>query len=316
VLPETLAALLADQTTSELIVVLDGADPESTILLEGLAKSDRRVRPVAIAARGAGGAGARQAGAELARGEILVFIDDDVVVEPGCVGGHAAWHADGARRVVLGYMPVQRGPVRRPRDLAAVFYEDGYERMCDAFDESPANVLLNFWAGNFSIKRADALRVGLFEPAFAAAYHSDRDFGLRCRSAGLEPVFDRSLRARHHVRRSWAQFQADSRAQGIGRLLVHTRHEDVLGPMVLDLSPGRYVRLMIHAGRRPRLRPLVQGALTCAAMLACAAHQSDLAVGAARLSRFIGFEQGAIEGMRKTAEVGSAAQRGGARNPV
>ena len=82
-LPRTLAPLLADEATAELVVVVDGWDPESTPVMNGLARSDSRVRSAVVAARGGGGAGGRQAGTELARGETLVFVDDDVVAEPG-----------------------------------------------------------------------------------------------------------------------------------------------------------------------------------------------------------------------------------------
>jgi hypothetical protein len=198
-------------------------------------------------------------------------------------------------------MPVQGGPVRRRRDLASALYDEGYELICKSFDEAPENILLNFWAGNFSIARSDALRVGVFDPAFNAPYHADRDFGLRCRSAGLEAIFDRSLRARHHHRRSWPQFNANSRSQGLSCLLVYARHADVLGPMALaDFEPGGpRVRRTIRAARRPRLRPLAQAALSAGAAVACAARQPDLGLHAARLTRLIGFQQGAIEGTGK-----------------
>lgn len=302
----TLAALLAEPETSELIVVVDGHDPQSTSVVSDLASSDPRVRLVALSGPSGSDAG-RQAGAELARGEAILFVDDDVVVAPGCVAGHAAWHRGHARRVVLGYMPVLLGEQRRLEDLPGVLYDEGYQLICRSFDQSSTNILLNFWAGDFSIARADALQVGLFDRSFTAEFHGDRDFGLRCQAAGLEPVFDRSLLARHHYQRSWANFRLDSRRQGLGRVLVHARHEVVIGPLRLDEPHGRLAGWISRAARRRRLRPLVEGALTATAWLACEVRRPDIGLRAAWLIRLVGFEQGVIEGRRKSIE--SAAER-------
>jgi glycosyltransferase involved in cell wall biosynthesis len=295
-------SLLADPATYELIVVLDGPNRKCSRVLERLSRSNPRLRLAVVLAGGAGGASARQAGAELASGDVVLFIDDDVVAAPGLVSGHAAWHADGARRIVLGYMPIEPGSIRRRQDLMRTLYAEGYERACRCFEQAAETILLNFWAGNFSIARKEALRLGLFSPAFAGARHWDRDFGLRCRAAGLTPVFDRSLLARHEYRRSWSQFVAESRQQGLGYLLVHTRHSDAVGEVALaDFEPpGPRTRRIIRAARRPRLRPVIQAALAITAY-AYAARRPTLGHKVARIARAIGSQQGAIEGSTKLA---------------
>jgi glycosyltransferase involved in cell wall biosynthesis len=299
-LEQALAPLLAEPELYELLVVIDGDDPATAGLVRRLAAGDSRVRAVAVPPPGNGSDGGRQAGAEQARGEVLLFLDDDIVAEPGIVSGHAAWHGGPGRRVVLGYFPIRRRDSRRRGELASELYDEGYESTCDAYEADPARILVEFWAGNFSIRRDDALAVGLINPVFdSGVCHADRDFGLRLRRTGVEPVFDRTLRAAHHHRRSWSQFRYDCRRQGIGHVLMHRLHGDVLGPLAIGQPQPRWVARLTREARRPRLRPLVQGALGVGAAAGCAAGRRGDAMLAARISRQIGFEQGVVEAGRR-----------------
>src|ERR1700727_434901 len=93
-LPETLAPLLRDPATGEVLVVVDGSCDGSYKLLTDIARRDDRVRPFWIENRGH--VGARQYGFEHARHDVLLMLDADVVASDGLVSGHAAWHERGA----------------------------------------------------------------------------------------------------------------------------------------------------------------------------------------------------------------------------
>lgn len=297
-LEQTLTALLDDPATSELIVVADRPDPATTSLLTRLSRSDQRVRPAGPKEGETGAGPARQAGAELARHEIVLFIDDDVVAESGLVTGHAQHHADGRHRIVVGYMPVvPTDDVTRARDLGVVRYSNSYETRCRLFDRSPEHILTRFWAGNFSMRRADALEVGLSDPLVVRAYQEDRDFGLRCYAAGVEAVFDRSLQARHYYRRSWRQMHSDSRRLGIGTMLIEARHPVGGRPKRRSdrSGAGPFRRHLFAASRRPRARALVQAALGAFVELMCVAGRPELASRATTISLSISRHQGAAE---------------------
>ena len=75
-LPVVLAPLLRDPATAEVVAVADG-DDAAFALLETLAR--RHPRLVAHRTDGAGENGARQAGIDRARSEVVVLLDDDVV---------------------------------------------------------------------------------------------------------------------------------------------------------------------------------------------------------------------------------------------
>lgn len=244
-------AVLADPDVDELVVVVDGSADGSFELLESLAGRDARLVPVLV--DNGGQFPALQAGVERARGDVVVFLDDDVVPPAGLAGAHARHHADGGRRVVLGYMPV-RLPPRRADTVATFVYARQYEVQCDEYEDDPSTILTSFWAGNFSMRRTLALEIGLARPGDEGQfpYHPDRDFGLRCRAAGVEGVFDRSLRADHLHTRAVGAIVAEARSRAAGAVNLHRRHQAELGRW----RPDRYgaslrapLRAVVRLGR-------------------------------------------------------------------
>lgn len=222
-------ALLADPATTELIVVVDGSTDGSLELLRERAASDPRLRPVWTPNRGQ--AGARALGLERARHPVVLFLDDDVRALPGLVSGHAAHHAGDDELVVVGAMPVPDA-VQARGGAPARLYATWYERQLRTYHEHPEQVLRSLWAGNVSLPRAAALRVGLQNLAFDARYNEDRDLGLRLLRAGLRGRFDPALRGEHHYERSVPAFLSDAAATGEGTWLVHELHGDLIGPFV------------------------------------------------------------------------------------
>src|SRR5690348_8883374 len=87
----TLAALLAldyDRARYEVIVVDDGEDEMSARMVDGLAGHDVSLTLERQPQRGA--ASARNRGARLAGGDLVLFCDDDMVVEPSHLTMHLA----------------------------------------------------------------------------------------------------------------------------------------------------------------------------------------------------------------------------------
>ncbi len=280
-LAEVVVAALADEA-AEVVVVDDR--PEATLDL-GL-PADPRVRTVTGPRAGPGPA--RQAGTEAATGEVVLLLDDDVVPAPGLVAGHAACHAARDGLVVVGAMPVDLGASEpRPRFPRALYAAD-YARRVAGWTADPTEVLERLWTGNVSLRRADALRVGLHDPAYRGYRHEDRDFGLRCRAAGLEGVFAPQLRAAHRYRRAPEAFFADARAQGAEQAQLARLHPDAaVARSASELLAGvpAPLRPVLLLATRRRAAPILRAALRGLLALAGAVRADGAALRLAQIRR-------------------------------
>lgn len=297
-LPALLDAL-EPEPAAEIVVVVNAAHDGSLELLEERAQRDARVKPAFLAKPGQ--IGALRKGVEMASGEVVLLLDDDVIAEPGLVDGHARHHTPDSHRVAIGYMPVALPARRRAGQYPAHIYSRAYELACREYERDPSSILRGLWAGNLSIGREDFLRVD----ATAArqdgyGYHEDRDFGLRCEAAGLEGIFDRSLLARHLFEKTPQAFLAASRNSGRTRAQVYAAHPGTLGPLPQDFfeqvvpRPGR---TLVRLARGNRLRRPVQTMLMGLTTLAGALH-------AFRLETHLGYVMGVIEQQRGASEAG------------
>jgi N-acetylglucosaminyl-diphospho-decaprenol L-rhamnosyltransferase len=88
-LSESLAKVLAEPLVEELVVVDNGSTPEEASAMDAASRADGRVQVL----RGQGNVGfARGAnlGASAAQGRLLVFLNPDAFLQPGCVAALAA----------------------------------------------------------------------------------------------------------------------------------------------------------------------------------------------------------------------------------
>jgi glycosyltransferase involved in cell wall biosynthesis len=288
--------ILADGATSELVVVVDGGSDGSFELMCDWAADDQRVKPLLVPHGGQ--AAAREAGARSASSEVLLFLDDDTVAAPGLVEGHARHHAREHGLVVLGYAPTVTPTPRKPGDVATYLYAQEYEQSWDRLERHPEAVLRSLWGANLSIRRADALRVGLRSP-LSVLYHEDRDFGLRCLKGGLHGRIDRSLVAWHLHAKPLSAFLADARKQGAGRRLLHDRHPDLLGPMhpwTFEEGLPPPARWLVRSTRQPVVRQIALGLLGAGTRVAGLGRLFPAETAGAKLLRRIEQQNGALTG--------------------
>lgn len=126
-----------------------------------------------------------------ARGDVVLFLDDDIIPQEGLVAAHRKAHDDTARpaheRVLVA------GRVLQPWHL------DG-SRPIDRMASTEIGWVEEFMGGNFSVRRQDALALGGFDEHFVrVAYRFEAEFAHRARRAGWRFPFvpDATI---HHLR--------------------------------------------------------------------------------------------------------------------
>jgi GT2 family glycosyltransferase len=213
-LPECLSALRAPSSPPpELVVVDDGSTDEGAALAAGLGARVER-----LASR-RGPAAARNVGARRARGDVLLFVDADVVLAPGAVDRVArAFEADPALAAVFGSYdahPRARGLVSQYRNLLHHFVHQRGNPEASTF-----------WAGCGAVRR-DAFEAlgGFDERRFPHPSIEDIDLGVRLRRAGHRIRLDRELQGTHLKRWTlWSMVRTDvlRRAVPWSRLVLET----------------------------------------------------------------------------------------------
>ena len=234
-LPAFVGPLLRESALTELVIAVDGSQDGSVEWLRDRARDDPRIVVLDLPNGGAGRA--RQAGVEAAGGDVVVLLDDDVIISPGLVAGHARHHTGLEPKLVLGYMPNDWRAVAPDRRAVAWLYRRAYEMHCTRFAEDPGFVLHGLWGGNLSMPRDHLLAVGIEKLAVKRG-QDDREFGLRCLKHGVRGVYDPSLHALHLYDRSLEAFRRDCRVQGESRRLIHDAHADLLGDDLVTTPSG------------------------------------------------------------------------------
>ena len=163
----------AASTGTEVIVVVDGPDAESAALAE------RRGARVIRHPEPRGPNAARNAGWRAARGELIVFVDDDVAAPPGWLPALLAAAAATPERDVFA------GPIRARID-------GGGPRSCGrdtppitTLDHGPADVDVAVgWSANLAIRRAALETIGPFDESIPVGAGDEEEWQERYRSTG------------------------------------------------------------------------------------------------------------------------------------
>lgn len=127
----------------------------------------------------AGQCASRNAGLEMARGDYVLFVDDDDEVQPTLIEDHLRALRASRNEVSCGVADeVGAGPL--PREFT-------YQRMADVF---PTN--------NSMVARGVLVRSGLFDLAYNRGQRADRDLGMRVYLSGAMMILHPDISVLHH----------------------------------------------------------------------------------------------------------------------
>ncbi|MBX3013826.1 MAG: glycosyltransferase family 2 protein [Caldilineaceae bacterium] len=200
-LQQVLAGLAAQTQPTvdfEVVVVSDGSTDGTNEFLQRYA-GPLQLR-ACVQANG-GAAAARNQGLALAQGELVIFLDDDVVPAPQLVAEHLRTHAQQSTACVV------LGPMLTPTDFAmqpwvrweqAMLYKQ-YGDMAAGRWEPTAR---QFYTGNASVARQHLAAVGGFDTTFRRA--EDVELAYRLAKHGLGFLFNPQAIGYHYAVRSFS----------------------------------------------------------------------------------------------------------------
>ena len=202
-LPRVLRAVERDGGDHEVIVV-DDASSDDTV--EFVRRQFPHVRLLALT-RNLRFAGANNAAARIARGDVLIFLNNDVLVEPGFLKPLLRHFQDPAVFAVTAQIAMAPrrvgGHLVRETGLVRASFEDGLFllRHDEPSGEGPVPVV--YAGGGSSAWRRDLfLRLGAFDRLFRPFYFEDIDLSYRAQKAGWAVLFEPASRVVHQHRQT------------------------------------------------------------------------------------------------------------------
>lgn len=220
----------------EIIVVDNNTDPAACDRVRAIA-DDHGCRYVHEPTPGAGAA--RNSGAAAGSAPVLVFVDDDMIVDRGFVQSHLDAHAGAEPVAAIG--PVEQLVEEGRRFSTYLSRRAVINREPDPLYPDPKH----FYGANSSVDRTTFAAVGGFDPAFLR--RQDGELGLRLAAHGVRFVVAEEARARHRPvldARSWLR---RCRRDGFYLAMLVDRHPEI----------ARTERVEMYSGWRPVVAALV-----------------------------------------------------------
>jgi hypothetical protein len=189
---------------------------------------------------------------EEASAPVVVFLDDDIVPEPGYLAAHASAHAETSDdHVVLGYCP----PVVRGHDFWSVWvrgwWEDLYRRKAEPGHQW---TFTDFSDGTASLPRHVFLASGGFDPDLRR--RQDWELGLRLLQRGVRFAYHPAAKAWHYAETTVHDAVLNGRQDARGDVMLARKHPEVKGQLPLAVLAGLDGRgltgLRLVAYRLPR----------------------------------------------------------------
>jgi GT2 family glycosyltransferase len=253
----------------EVIVAIDGSTDGTREMTAGF---HAPYRLEAIWQGNAGRAAARNAGIALARGELVVFLDDDMEPAPGFLRAHHEAHPPGSRRAVVGPVPIPDNPADPP---IVGYRREGMHALLEKLAQPGYQLgFRDVYTGNLSVPRDVLNDVGAFDTTFTLYGHEDYEIALRLMRAGVALAYCPSAVAYQRYEKDFPALARDCIARGRTAVLFARKHPDAAAGLRLsgyregprkwrllralllwlsNVSPGfpdRMIRLMTSVERR------------------------------------------------------------------
>lgn len=222
----------------EVVVVVDGSNDGTWEMLREL-KTPYRLRAVFQNNAGAGSrvytsgvSEARNKGAGIAQGRVLVFLDDDVLPRPALLEEHLRFHRQSAPCVVLGQLlPAKDTGKKGWNRWEERIFQRHYVAMSVGL-RRPSGWRL--YSANFSVGRQSFWDVSGFGQGLGNIRGEDVDLGLRLERRGVRFYFSPEAAAVHRGFRSFVSWRNAAYTLGSRDVLLAKNYQ-LVQPLIQTL---------------------------------------------------------------------------------
>jgi len=181
----------------ELVVVDDGSNDNTEMAVRTWINCNR-LRARYIRQENSGPAKARNLGVAATRAEVLVFIDNDILVQPDFLQKHVEAITKNRGCWIMGRIAFSAKLLETPfgRYRASLT-----EKFYDLHSSNKIEETNGITAANLSLPISDFNRLGAFDEKFTIASSEDWDLGIRAREMGIKVLYHPGITVVHN---DWA----------------------------------------------------------------------------------------------------------------
>lgn len=218
-----LLAALAKQTfpkdNYEVIVSIDGSD-DGTIEMINNFDSPYLLRSKWIL--NSGRASARNHGIALAEGDILIFLDDDMIPTPNLISAHYEHQLMESKLGIIGSAPIKLNTNSTPiaRYIASEFNSRQKKMSSDLYQFR----IWDFYIGNFSIRRNLLESIGTFNESFIKYGYEDIELAQRLIDVGVKIIYEPKAKCEQFYNENFRDLAKKTIDAGKTAVLLVTLH--------------------------------------------------------------------------------------------
>lgn len=195
----------------EVLVIFDGCSQET---INGFNNLNLKYKPIPIIhEKNQGRAKARNSGIRQAKGEIVIFLDDDRLPAQDFVKKYIQKHKSGhyaiiGERLNINYSEEELNDLYNRgvtyldyKQMESRAYKEPYDFVKKLGRKTLGQLLetVTFTTGNSSVRRNDLIKIGLFDESFSGWGMEDVDLGYRLAKIGVKIIRDYSIKNYHLV---------------------------------------------------------------------------------------------------------------------